>query len=139
MPSTDLSLILTNYNHARYLPQSISAVLSQSVRPKEFIILDDASTDDSLQVLEAFAARDPIIRLVRNERNRGVCATIQRGIGLATLLRDLATGAAREAQRTRIRQASAAIGAHVAVAGGEVDRSEQAVGARDAHTHRLGV
>jgi hypothetical protein len=36
------------------------------------------------------------------------------GIGLATLLRDLATAAAREARRTRIRQDSAAIGAHVA-------------------------
>lgn len=37
-----------------------------------------------------------------------------RGIGLATLLRDLATEAAREARRARIRKASAAIGAHVA-------------------------
>ncbi len=37
-----------------------------------------------------------------------------RGIGLATLLRDLATEAAREARRSRIRQASAAIGTHVA-------------------------
>jgi GNAT superfamily N-acetyltransferase len=37
-----------------------------------------------------------------------------RGIGLATLLRDLATEAARAAQRSRIRQASAAIGVHVA-------------------------
>jgi hypothetical protein len=38
-----------------------------------------------------------------------------RGIGLATLLRDLATEAARAGKRSRIRQASAAIGAHVAV------------------------
>ena len=42
-----------------------------------------------------------------------------RGIGLATLLRDLATDAAREARRTRIREASAAIG-------GRVARSEEA-------------
>ena len=37
-----------------------------------------------------------------------------RGVGLATLLRDLATEAAREARRTRIREASAAVGVHVA-------------------------
>jgi len=37
-----------------------------------------------------------------------------RGIGLATLLRDLATGAAREARRSRIREASAEIGRQVA-------------------------
>lgn len=38
----------------------------------------------------------------------------ERGIGLATLLRDIATGVAREARRSRIRQASSTIGAHVA-------------------------
>ena len=37
-----------------------------------------------------------------------------RGIGLATLLRDLATGLARDARRARIREASASIGVHVA-------------------------
>ena len=40
-----------------------------------------------------------------------------RGIGLPTFLRDLATEAAREVRRTRIRQASAAIGAHIATPG----------------------
>ena len=39
-----------------------------------------------------------------------------RGIGLATLLRELATKAAHEARRVRIRQANAAVGAHVAAA-----------------------
>ncbi len=80
MPTADLTVILANYNHARYLPQSIAAVLEQSVRPREFLILDDGSTDNSVQVIEQFAARDPIIRLIRNDRNRGVCETINRGI-----------------------------------------------------------
>ena len=80
MQTANLTVILANYNHSRYLSQSISAVLNQSVRPREFIILDDGSTDDSVTVIEQFAARDPVIQLLRNDRNRGVCATINRGI-----------------------------------------------------------
>jgi hypothetical protein len=54
------------------------------------------------------------IRLDDDVRDELEAQARARGIGLATLLRDLATEAAREARRTRIRQASAAIGTHVA-------------------------
>ncbi len=54
------------------------------------------------------------IRLDDDVRDELETQARSRGIGLATLLRDLATEAAREARRTRIRQASAVIGAHVA-------------------------
>ena len=54
------------------------------------------------------------IRLDDDVREELEMQARSRGIGLATLLRDLATAAAREARRTRIRQASATIGAHVA-------------------------
>jgi hypothetical protein len=54
------------------------------------------------------------IRLDDDVRNELEAQARARGIGLATLLRDLATEAAREARRARIRQASAAVGAHVA-------------------------
>ena len=43
MPTADLTVVLANYNHARYLPRSLDAILSQSVRPRELIALDDAS------------------------------------------------------------------------------------------------
>jgi GNAT superfamily N-acetyltransferase len=54
------------------------------------------------------------IRLDDDVRDELEAQAKSRGIGLATLLRDLATAAAREARRTRIREASAAIGARVA-------------------------
>jgi GNAT superfamily N-acetyltransferase len=53
------------------------------------------------------------IRLDDDVRDELEAQARSRGIGLATLLRDLATDAARAARRTRIRKASAAIGAHV--------------------------
>ena len=54
------------------------------------------------------------IRLDDDVRDELEAQARSRGIGLATLLRDLATDAAREARRTRIRQASATIGTHLA-------------------------
>jgi len=49
----------------------------------ELIVIDDCSTDGSMAVLEDFARRDPIIRIVRNERNLGVCETVTRGTRIA--------------------------------------------------------
>lgn len=84
MPTADLSVLLANYNHARYLPRALDAILSQSVRPREVIVVDDASTkDDSIAVLEGYARRDPVVRLVRNEQNLGVVPTYNKLIGLA--------------------------------------------------------
>ena len=54
------------------------------------------------------------IRLDDDVRDELEAQARGRGMGLATLLRDLATAAAREARRARIRQASAAVGSHVA-------------------------
>jgi glycosyltransferase involved in cell wall biosynthesis len=49
----------------------------------EVIVIDDASTDNSVEVIEGFARKDPIIRLYRNEQNQGVNQTVNRGLSLA--------------------------------------------------------
>lgn len=81
--SPTLTACIPNYNHARYLPDALTAVLGQARRPDEFLVLDDASTDDSVAVIESLAARDPLVTLVRNERNRGVVASLDRLLRLA--------------------------------------------------------
>ncbi len=53
------------------------------------------------------------IRLDDDVRDELEAQAHARGVGLATLLRELATAAARDARRTRIREASAAVGRHV--------------------------
>lgn len=78
-----LSVVIPNYNHGKYLPASLSAILRQSVPPTEVIVLDDSSTDNSIQVVEEFAARHPLVRLVRNERNLGVMPNVNKGVELA--------------------------------------------------------
>lgn len=73
-----LTVYMANYNHSRFLKYSVNAVLQQSYQPLEFIILDDCSTDDSLNVLEEFAEKHPIIKIVRNKKNRGVNYSVNR-------------------------------------------------------------
>jgi glycosyltransferase involved in cell wall biosynthesis len=80
MDTSPISIVLTNYNHARYIGRQLSALLSQSIRPLEVIVIDDASTDDSVEVIGQFAKDDPIVRLIRHERNLGVVAACNRGV-----------------------------------------------------------
>ena len=78
-----LSVIVPNYNHARYLPRSLTAIVQQSVQPMEVIVIDDASTDNSVELIENLAAKYPVIRFYRNQQNRGSLFTVSRGLELA--------------------------------------------------------
>lgn len=78
------SIIMTNYNHARFLPVALQAILSQNWRPLEVLVIDDGSTDNSLEVIQQFAEQDSIIRLIRNDRNRGIAYSCNRGVALAS-------------------------------------------------------
>jgi glycosyltransferase involved in cell wall biosynthesis len=53
MPS--VTVITPNYNHARYLPKRLDSTLDQTFRDFELIILDNASTDNSREVIESYA------------------------------------------------------------------------------------
>lgn len=67
-----LSVLMPNYNHAKFVGEALEAILQQSYRPIEVIVIDDASTDSSVEVIQQFAKRYPIIRLIQNENNMGV-------------------------------------------------------------------
>jgi len=78
-----LSVVIPNYNHGRFLDSAVSAHLAQSRPPLEVIIVDDASTDDSLEVIDTLRARDDRIRLLRQPSNRRVNAAMNRGLAEA--------------------------------------------------------
>ena len=65
-----VSVIVPNYNHARFLPQRIETILRQSYQDFELLLLDDCSTDDSRAILSQYAS-DPRVRLEFNEMNSG--------------------------------------------------------------------
>lgn len=66
-----VSVIIPNYNHARYLDQRIQSVLNQTYQNFEVIILDDKSTDNSLEVIAKYKEDPHISQIVVNEQNSG--------------------------------------------------------------------
>ena len=78
-----LTVVMPNYNHARYLPEALEGLLRQTRRADEIIVIDDASTDNSVAVIEPFLSRQQNIRLIRNEANQGVVASTNRGLKMA--------------------------------------------------------
>lgn len=80
MAGIRFSLILCNYNHARYLPRSLGALCREAGEHDEIVVLDDGSTDDSRAVLEVFAGREPRMRLLVNPGNRGAVWSAQRAL-----------------------------------------------------------
>lgn len=69
------------YDRAPLVGQAIESVLAQSFRDFELLVLDDGSTDGSGEVARRY--RDPRIRIVRHERNRGIPYTRNHGLALA--------------------------------------------------------
>lgn len=81
----EVSVIVPNYNHARFLEQRLNSILSQTYRDFELIILDDCSTDDSKSIIEAYRSDPHVKQIVFNPRNTGSAfAQWKKGIGLAT-------------------------------------------------------
>jgi glycosyltransferase involved in cell wall biosynthesis len=70
-PTKTISVVIPNYNDAHVLPISLNALLEQSYPPSEVIIIDDASTDNSIEVIQGFAQKYSVIKLMRNEANKG--------------------------------------------------------------------
>lgn len=80
-----VSVILPNYNHARFLRERFDSILTQTYKNIELIILDDHSTDNSLEIISDYKDCPVIKRVIVNDVNSG-SPFIQwaRGISLAT-------------------------------------------------------
>lgn len=76
-----VSVIIPTYNRANTLGRAVKSVLEQTIRQVEIIIVDDASTDDTRQIVERFD--DPRIRYIKLPENRGACAARNIGIDQA--------------------------------------------------------
>ena len=65
-----VTVVTPNYNHARYLPERIDSILAQTFQDFELLILDNASTDDSREVIGSYA-RHQNVRAIFNAENNG--------------------------------------------------------------------
>ncbi len=82
-PSAELiSIIVTNYNHAKYLDQRMESLLAQTYPNLEIIIIDNCSTDNSLDVLAKYKER-PHVKIVALQGNIGNINTSNMGVGMS--------------------------------------------------------
>ncbi|HET7543372.1 MAG TPA: glycosyltransferase [Polyangiaceae bacterium] len=77
-----LSVVSPMYNSGKYLALTIESILAQTMGSLELILSDDGSTDDSLKIADEYAAKDPRVKVLRNQHH-GIVATRNAGL-LAT-------------------------------------------------------
>lgn len=79
----DVSVVMSVYNGAAHLRETVDSILSQEGVSLEFIIVNDGSTDESPQILDEYAERDPRIRIIHQE-NQGLTRALIAGCAAAT-------------------------------------------------------
>ena len=63
---TDVFVVLSGYNGARYISEQIESIRRQTFRDWTLLVRDDGSSDGTVQILESVAAAEPRIRLLRD-------------------------------------------------------------------------
>ena len=80
----NVSILVTVYNREAYLAECLDSILSSNESDFEVIIVDDASSDRSVEIAEQYASRDPRVVLHENEKNLGDYGNRNRAASLAS-------------------------------------------------------
>ena len=84
-PPPVLSICVPTYNGQAYLAEALESILQQTYASFEVIVVDDGSTDKTLEIVQAFAAADVRLRVYQNPQQRGIpgnwneCVRLARG------------------------------------------------------------
>ena len=78
-----VTVLMSVFNSEDYLSEAIDSILNQTLSDFEFIIIDDGSKDNSINIIEKYAAGDLRILLVKNPVNIGLASSLNKGILLA--------------------------------------------------------
>ncbi len=71
-----ISIVTASYNYENFIAETIQSVLNQTYQNWELIIVDDCSTDNSVEIIQSFCKQDKRIKLVQNNENVGLQKTI---------------------------------------------------------------
>lgn len=79
------TIITASYNYAQYIGETIQSVLSQTYKDWELLIVEDGSTDNSVEVISSYVQKDPRIKLLQHENNvnKGLKETLLLGLKTA--------------------------------------------------------
>ncbi len=78
----DISIIISNYNYARYIADALESVSCQTLQNWECIVVDDGSTDDSVKIIKQYVKKDKRFKLIQQE-HLGVSAGRNAGLDVA--------------------------------------------------------
>jgi glycosyltransferase involved in cell wall biosynthesis len=78
-----VSVLCLCYNHARFVEEAVVSVMAQTYTQHELIVVDDGSTDNSVEVIERLQQKYPSIRFVNNVKNIGMCRSFNKALALA--------------------------------------------------------
>lgn len=79
----EISVVIPCHNYGRYLPEAIDSLMTQTFQSFEVIIVDDASTDNSLEFAQELADPWKAIRVIHLQNNVGTAAAVNAGINQA--------------------------------------------------------
>lgn len=77
-----VSVVITSYNYDKYIKDAIESVLNQTYSDFELVIIDDCSTDNSVNIINQF--EDERIKFIQNEQNLGLKNSMQKAISCCT-------------------------------------------------------
>jgi glycosyltransferase involved in cell wall biosynthesis len=83
MATPRVSVIVTCYNYGRFVAEAVDSLLGQTFQDLEVIVIDDASPDNSCQVLTERYADNPRVRLILHEKNQGHIRSYNEGLAQA--------------------------------------------------------
>jgi len=78
-----VSVVMPSYNHEKFISEAIESVLGQDFDDLELIIVDDASTDASKQIIQKYEKQDARVRVILHETNCGISKTMNDGFAIA--------------------------------------------------------
>jgi len=79
-----VSVLMPVYNNEEYLVDAIDSILTQTFGEFEFIIIDDGSTDGSIEILNRYKNKDPRIKVYLQSQNVGIVEALNKGVKLST-------------------------------------------------------
>jgi glycosyltransferase involved in cell wall biosynthesis len=80
---SNISVVTASHNSGKYLFKTIESVAAQTIKPKEHIIVDDCSSDDSIAIAKRCSNRFPWVKVIVHDVNRGFPAALNSGIEAA--------------------------------------------------------
>lgn len=82
--TSDVTVIVTSFNHQAYIEQCLDSIAAQTQLPRQVIVIDDCSQDDSPDVIEHWLTTSgQPFTFIRHERNLGVCASLNEALAIA--------------------------------------------------------